>query len=93
MAISFGVVSWETLSKTYFVADPSQNSNDDITKGDFFWRSELGWETLSKTYSVIAYHSRVQMKISRKVISFGVGAHETCNTQNEKPRFESVWES
>ena len=47
-AISFGVLSWETLSKTYFVADPSQISNDDITKGDFF--GVVSWETLSKTY-------------------------------------------
>ena len=41
-AISFGVVAWETLSKTYSVADPFQNSNEDITKGNFFERSEPG---------------------------------------------------
>ena len=41
-AISLGVVSWETLSKTYCTADPSQNSNKEISKGNFSWRSELG---------------------------------------------------
>ena len=49
-AISFGVVSWETLSKTYCVADPSQNSNEDIRKGDFF--GVVALQTLSETYCV-----------------------------------------
>ena len=41
-SISFGIVSWETLGKTYCTADPSQNSNEHISKGNFFWRSCLG---------------------------------------------------
>ena len=41
-SISFGIVSWETLGKTYCTADPSQNSNKDISKGNFSWRSCLG---------------------------------------------------
>ena len=47
-AISSGVVAWETLSKTYSVADPSQNSNEDIRKGDFF--GVVALQTLSKIY-------------------------------------------
>ena len=44
----FGVAGWETLSKTYCTANPSQNSDEDIKKVDF--SCVLGWETSSKTY-------------------------------------------
>ena len=46
----FGVAGWETLSKTYCRANPSQNSNEDIKNVQVDFCCVLGWETSSKTY-------------------------------------------
>ena len=59
-AISFGVVAWETLSKTYSAADPSQNSND-ITKGKKVGVANFGKERWTRTVGRVRHERNLNL--------------------------------